>query len=106
MNATRNNMDNDAVQRLLYGVVEQAVTDVRELRRIGILQGDRVARRWPRRRNGEACHYRQYERTRDVDELMRFLRGEDCSTLLRLAGSQLETCDVCAGLGIGLEARP
>ncbi len=85
-------------------IVGQAVDDLRLLRGIGIIDGARVTSKWPVYTHGHNKDSPRllhgYRNPREVQDLLRFLRGRDVETVLDACMSQVDAAAMRERLNI------
>lgn len=99
--------DHRGWESLGYAIVEQAINDVRGLKRAGIIVEGRCTRRWPtvfvdvrhklkgkpeelRKRAMNKIYLSDYQSKQDVDELLYFIRCGALKELLEMLDSRME----------------
>ena len=98
--------------RLAWAIIEQAVFDVQELTKMGLIRKGRAVRNWPchertRKRDGAVHHVRipyvalgDYYSTGQVDELIWFFERGTMRRLLCSLHSEIDPAKICAKLGL------
>lgn len=100
-------MTTDAFKELGFAIIIQAVDDVRELRRAGIIVNNRCVAKWPKIRNNRGGSEHKlvlgyYRSRRDVQELLNFFLGNDLAKLLAVLNSDVDSAVVANGVGLSV----
>lgn len=99
---------NGDYRALGFAIAEQAVEDLKELRRLGVIQGGKVTPYWPTTTNKKGKKQRvrylgYYNSPNSVKQLLHFFTGDGLQRLLTVLQSDLDVPRIRTTLQIGLK---
>lgn len=103
MKATESPEIEVAFERLAYGIIEQAVNDVKYLTKVGMIRQGQPVTRWPTTRKGAPKTLdNEFRGVSQVRALLHFLRDDGhAQILLEWLGSDITPGTIRSRLGLG-----